>query len=392
MTKKFDIPYGKITDEGLAVMSERIGTRMPMEGAELASRDMIRKWVDGVGDPNPLFRDRAYAQGSCWGGLIAPPSFMYSVHHTMAFQGLPGVTGFHAYTKWKFNLPAYEGTRVYPDCTFQGFDDMKSRFAGRMIMEKYRTVYSTAGGEVIAEADAGVARVEREGGAKGKRESELVVPHPWTDEELDEMFRLAVQERPRGAEPNYWEDVEIGQSLTPMYKGPIGVSDMVAFTGGNIGIVTSTGVALQTFAKHPKWAFRDGETRALEPMAAVHWNPRAARTAGVAYAYDIGVQRNSWLIQFLTNWIGDSGWLLECDAEYRQFAYLGDFLTFGGTVTGKYVDSAGNACLEIKTETINQRGKNIMPGRAVVQLPTRERPESTPCSRRRSMAGVATAS
>ncbi|MFC1820901.1 MaoC family dehydratase N-terminal domain-containing protein, partial [Thermodesulfobacteriota bacterium] len=43
------------------------------------TRDSIKHFVDAIGDMNPIFRDRTYAEKTKYGCLIAPPTFLYSI-------------------------------------------------------------------------------------------------------------------------------------------------------------------------------------------------------------------------------------------------------------------------------------------------------------------------
>ena len=38
------------------------------------TREVIRRFAEGIGDPNPLYIDEAYAKTTPFGGIIAPPS------------------------------------------------------------------------------------------------------------------------------------------------------------------------------------------------------------------------------------------------------------------------------------------------------------------------------
>lgn len=79
------------------------------------------------------------------------------------------------------------------------------------------------------------------------------------------------------------------------------------------------------------------------------------------------------MINLLTNWMGDEGWLKKCYAEYRKFVYFSDTLWFLGKVTRKYVDEDGEYCVDIEISGMNQRGENTIPGLATVVLPSREK-------------------
>ena len=107
-------------------------------------------------------------------------------------------------------------------------------------------------------------------------------------------------------------------------------------------------------------------------MASVHWFKYPANKAGLPYPYAVGMQINSWFIQFLTNWIGDEGWLKRCYAEYRGFLYISEAVWFKGQVTDKRIDENGEYCVDIETSGTNQRGNNIIPGKASVILPSRD--------------------
>jgi acyl dehydratase len=90
---------GAITPEALEKWKERIGSKMRIRNQfnELASKDAIRHFCDGIGDPNPLFRDEEYAKKTRYGSIVAPPSWLYSVFPTWVLQGLPGVHALQAH-------------------------------------------------------------------------------------------------------------------------------------------------------------------------------------------------------------------------------------------------------------------------------------------------------
>ena len=73
VSDKPEVTFGKITDEGLANMSAKFGVPYyPIRQNEVASKDSIRQFCNGIGDENPLFRDPEYATRTKWGHIIAP--------------------------------------------------------------------------------------------------------------------------------------------------------------------------------------------------------------------------------------------------------------------------------------------------------------------------------
>ena len=366
---------GKVTNEALIEWSKRVGVKLRIRNIfnTEVTRDSIRHFLDGIGDPNPLWRDEEYAKKSSYKGLVAPPNWLYSVFPTWVLQGLPGVHAYHSGNDWTFYKPLRLGDKITPECIFTGFEVRKSRFAERTVFEFQRANFYNQHNELVATVDTYIIRAERATARKKGKYLKYKLPHPWTEEELkrieDEVLSLEI----RGNKPRFWEDVKVGEELKPMVKGPLGMTDIIAFCVGADPVgLRSTQCALAYYRKHPAWAIRDPATYALEPIYSVHYNIYTANMAGLPYPYDIGVLRQCWLIQFLLNWMGDEGWLKRCYAEYRRFVYWSDVLWFMGKVVKKYIDVEGEPCVDIETHVLNQRNEDVMPGYSTVVLPSRD--------------------
>ena len=66
-------------DEFETEYKKGIGTILPIRATKEASLDNIRRFGDGVGDYNPLWRDEKHAEASRFGMITAPPTFIYGV-------------------------------------------------------------------------------------------------------------------------------------------------------------------------------------------------------------------------------------------------------------------------------------------------------------------------
>jgi acyl dehydratase len=369
------VAEGRITDEALAEFKSRIGQtiRIREQGNELACKETITRFARGVGDVNPLWNDPEYAGKTRYECLVAPPSWLYSVVGAGSQHGLKGVHGFHSGDDWEFYKPVLINDRIKCEEIFTGVEDKTSSFARRMIIEHRDRMYYNQHNELVAKAKGWIIRIERgEAKEKGKY-SKIKVPHPWTEEELKKIEQEVLNEEIRGDRVRYWEDVDIGEDLPPCIKGPLGMTDEIAFIAGNGGLyLRAHRAALEEYARHPAWAFRDPNTSSLDPMSSVHYNRAVSLATGLPYPYAIGVQMHSWDINLLTNWMGDEGWLKKCYCEYRKFVFFSDVVWLKGKVTKKYVDDNNEYCVDIKTSAFNQRGEDVMPGRATVILPSRE--------------------
>lgn len=367
---------GRITEEALDQLRNLMGKELRIWNIfnELASREAIRNFANGVGDPNPLWRDEEYAERTRYKNIIAPPSWLYSVFPSIVLLGLRGVHGFHSGTDWEFYKPVFCGDKIRPQCFLTGFEEKTSKFSERTIILYYDARYYNQKGELVAKAKSWSIRAERHTARKKGKYSNIQLPHPWKEEELKKVEEEVLAEEIRGAKVRYWEDVKVGEELMPVVKGPFGITDMVAYCMGAPPVqILAHHVALDLYRRHPAFAFRDPDTCALEPTYSVHYNKNAANAAGLPYPYDVGPQRQSWLIHLLTNWMGDEGWLKTNYAEYRHFVFYSDVVWFRGMVTRKYIDENGECCVDIETSAINQRGENTAPGHSTIILPSRDR-------------------
>lgn len=373
-----ELAQARFTDEMLDSMRALIGTELRTASAvnnEYATRLAILRFCEGIGDDNPLWTDADYAANTSSQGIIAPPSFIFACLGSVQV-GWPGLGGFHCETTIDFHAPIRVDDKISAKVVFDGFDGPTdgSNFAGRRIKDYLRQEYRNQNEELAATFICSRMRFERTE-MQAKRESRKIeLPHPWTDEELEQIENDILAEQPRGAEPRYWEDVQVGDELDVITKGPIGLTDEIAFIAAGaapIPRIAAHGVALRRYKKHPKWAFRDPSTSALEPVYSVHYNDYAAGLQGAQIAYDVGIQRTSWQIHQLTNWMGDDAFLKSIHGQYRSHVYLSDVVRLGGRITDKLVDDDGDHVVRVETWATNQRDQSVMPGSAVIRLPRR---------------------
>ncbi|MFC9455461.1 MaoC family dehydratase N-terminal domain-containing protein [Streptomyces sp. NPDC056983] len=370
-----ELAIGKLTAEMLAEMRALIGTELRTDACvnnEYATRLAILRFTEGIGDDNPLWTDERYAATGPYGEIVAPPSFIFACLGSVQV-GWRGLGGFHAETDVTFHAPIRVGDKIKSRVWFDGFDDPKeSNFGGRRIKDYLRQEYWNQDGELVARFICSRMRFERGEMQKRRSSRAIEIPHPWTGEELEKIEADILAETPRGATSRFWDDVHIGDALDTLTKGPIGLTDEIAYVASGaapIPRLSAHGVALRRYHKHPKWAFRDPNTHALEPVYSVHYNDYAAQLQGAQIAYDVGIQRTCWQIHSLTHWMGDAGAVKAIHGQYRAHVYLSDVVRLGGKVVGKEIDADGDAVVHLETWAYNQREQNCMPGTATVVLP-----------------------
>jgi acyl dehydratase len=232
--------FPKITDRGLENLRSRIGVKITdtlEPWCHEATRDAIRHYAHGIGDDNPLWCDPAYAAGTRWGGIIAPPSFLFATSRIISgyVGGLPGVHAMWAGADWRWHLPVRRGDEITTEAWLTGLIEHETTFAGRSIQQVYHVDFKNQRGELVADAESWCFRTDRDlareegtkyAGVKAR------APKRYTDEELAETYRLYAQEEVRGATPRRWDDVREGERLPTMAKGPMTVTGFIAYAQG----------------------------------------------------------------------------------------------------------------------------------------------------------------
>ena len=72
------------------------------------------------------------------------------------------------------------------------------------------------------------------------------------------------------------------------------------------------------------------EFGAWDSAMRVHWDDDFARSVGAPRAYDYGMLRNAWIMQVVTDWMGDDALLVAVDDRIKGFNTLGDLTKLTG--------------------------------------------------------------
>jgi acyl dehydratase len=369
---------GRIDEGGLARLRARIGVELRIwHYNEVATRDAIRHFCDGIGDENPLFRDPEYAARSPWGSIVAPGCFLYSVHYPMGGGGgLPGVHGFHAGNDWHWYLPIREGDAIQVSERLTDVVEKQSQSAGRSVITYAEAAYRNQRGALVATALGWSVRAERQA-IKERGKHRGLTRATYTPAELRAIEEAYDREEVRGAAPRYWEEVKVGDELVPVVKGPLNMTDMIAFISGTFGGKLAGrggahGIGLRYRRRHPAWSYVDPETGVVDKPEMVHAADTLAQDIGITIAYDYGAQRPCWLGHLLANWMGDGGFLKRLRIEIRGFNMLGDTTWCRGRVVAKRIEGDEHL-VELEVWAENQRRQRTAPGQATVALPSREK-------------------
>jgi acyl dehydratase len=383
-----------ITDAGVERLRQRIGIAQPHPQPphyRYPNEDAFRHVAEAYGDDNPLWCDPDYAAKSRWGGPIGPPNINggdtligeNEVTHldgdTKALLKGDPLGGVHAFYSGSFRewwAPLRPGTRVTRRNALVGVHDKHSEFAERAVHEWTAEVFAARDPDQVLCAQYRLMIRTDRSKAEKQAKYEATVIEPYTDEALAAIDDAYAQEtaRRRGAEPRWWEDVEEGDEVGPIVKGPLRVTDMVCWhVGMGMGLygVKALRLGYEQRQRVPRF-FRPDDLNVPDVQQRVHWDAEWARRAGNPAIYDYGRMRETWLVHLCTDWMGDDAWLWKLDCEFRRFNYVGDTHWMRGRVTRKFLADESRPAVEIECHGVNQRGETTTPGHATILLPSRE--------------------
>jgi acyl dehydratase len=371
-----DTQHGKITDEGVAKLRARIGEGFPgrRPWRTEATRDAIYHLALAIGDLSPLYLDDEYAKGTRWGTLIAPPIIVQCFDTLRAVgssglpEGLPGVHSIWTGSRYEWERPVKLDDRIRADSYLKDLVERESTFGGgRSLYQTYEAVYYTQDGERVGLRNDTWIRIERAATREKKKYGEIALAQ-WTPADI-----VRFQDEYRGQTRTvrrYWDDVEVGDTLGPLLKGPLTPTAEIAFESYFGIYLVGNRVAANLYDRHPALMIPN-EQGVPEPPQRVHWdNQFTQRLLGLPGAYDLGPERCAWLCHLVTDWIGDDGLLTMIDVQYRRFNFMGDVTWCRGTVTDK-LERGGKAYVRCAIECVNHRDEVTASAVAEAELPRR---------------------
>lgn len=369
--------FPKITEAGLDDLRKRIGvpiTDTVEPWNYEATRDAIRHYAHGIGDDNPLWCDPAYAEKTQYGNIVALPSFLFSTSRIVSGYcgGLSGVHAMWAGADWTWHKPVLRNDVISTQARLKDLIEHQTKFAGRAFQQIYTTEFFNQHGDKVAEADSWVFRTDRdEARERGTKYTEARGRvEQYTDAQIEEFYKLYEAEEVRGATPRYWEDVQEGEALPRMMKGPMTVTGFIAYAQGWGGLyIRANKLAAKMVMKHPGLGIRN-RFNVPDCPERVHWDEAFALEVGAPGAYDYGPERCSWLTHHVTNWMGDVGFLRKSKCQIRRHNPDGDAIFIDGTVTRKWIED-GKHLVEIQQKAITARDELSAHGASIVELPTK---------------------
>jgi acyl dehydratase len=351
----------------------------------------IRRFVQGVQNPNPLYFDEVYAAESPFGRIVAPQSYFGGGPGTGATPAIQGVIpGSHMLFGgdefWFFGPRVYPGDTLRMERMLFDYKVANTSFAGPTMFSRGDTVYyNQHGGPIARQRSTSIRYIVENAIRLGAFDQQRDEPE-WSDEELEAVELEKIEyiktflDLGHGKRP--WSSVQKGDRLP---RRPIGPHSIQTFTtesrtdvGGWGAYYQSEGPSSTMEAGWLPEMSRDDDKARINPglgdglvygPSRGHVQPRWARVIGMPRGYGYGATMGAWINDYLTNWAGEWGFLVHVDSQYRNPALTGDVTYQEGEVIDKFVDESGRHIVQVQHVMMNQHGTTMARGIAEIALP-----------------------
>jgi acyl dehydratase len=333
-------------------------------------------------DPwNLLWRKPEYARGTRWRDIIAHPLFLDRL--TAGGIGeLPGAAacGYQKYIfigeDWRFLHPVRKGDalRVWrrrPDIVdlTPGNGESPRTFG---LVEADKDCVNQED-KVVAQLRSYAQRTFLPAPPKM-----LGIPeYAYTRDELRDLADLVRQEHVRGAEPRYWQDVNLGDSTLPTMLGPTSMADNAMAYMATLDLltdVTSREWLLLGLDKAINEEFIPGPAAGLFYQrggpTGIHWSHHAAQAEGLPHAILSAKLGRLLMFRCVTNWMGDDAFLTRFRWRNLMPTPVGDALVAKSQVVNKRVEG-DTRLVDLTVRVENPRGMVSQAAVATVALRSR---------------------
>jgi len=357
----------------------------------------IRRWAQGMQNPNPLHFDADYARASRFGEIVAPQSFCVCTDDSHgagpAIQGtIPGTHMLFGGDEWWFF-----GPRIRPGDRIRQVDRMlfdykvrDTKFAGPTMFSRGDTTYVNQRGEPVAKQRSTSIRYRADEARRLAQFDETADPE-WTDVQLEEIEQAKFEYYATFLDLAHERRIPV-KSAEKLPARPIGPHSLMTFTTEwRSYLMTVWGAFARDDGPSSLYQAgwldemsRDLEGAKIDPTlgdglykgpSRGHVQPRYAQLIGMPRGYGYGASMGAWILDYLANWAGEWGEILHSRMSYRSPALTGEVTWLNAEVKGiAHDDPSGQPIAHVEVVMTNHRGAVMAQGTAELRMPTEQRP------------------
>ena len=385
---KYNAYLQKMIDETAAKIEAMNGFEAP----QLAEPIRVHDFNHYANPWDPLYNDAEYAAKTRFGKIPAFPSFFEFICSSVHMPSLDPRGGFcfgmYAGENFELFKPMFPGEtyKVFhkpsamTDIT-ELVKDMKQEY---LDWPKEIPIFSWKEQDiqVFDSKDELVANFQHLGDLTifdaqvdnvKKAEALPFKQHYYTEEEWEFIHSIMDGEIIRGALPRYWEDVNVGDKITPATVGPTTIFDMIGHFANCAVKDEKPATPLRYEREHNPAAFgHDPITNNYAHPIGMHlYDAERAKGGGMPHYFHFGNYGRNCLMRMITNWMGDDGDIRKFTWRHMKMTPTGDCLIAYGKVIDKRIEN-GEPIVEIDMWLENMcRGNISEGGRVTVKLPTK---------------------
>ncbi len=333
-----------------------------------------------MGDLNPIYRNPDYALRTRYRCMTATPAFLAAIRDPIS-QG--------AYSK-----KDYELANFLSSVEFNWYDMIRvgehfdTSLKTTDVFTKETKVFNKPEAKEVAYVEAKGVYRNQYGGLVGEtkglmsmipfnRGTEMFVDrqlYRYTTEDAMRIGKEIDSEYLRGMDTIYWEDVNVGDKLTPVVKGPLELGPLLSW----FSATRSMDWHLENYYERAKKA--PGEARTNPVTNWPYWveqleygSYHASSLRGISFPFAPGMQQACLAGHLLTNWMSDDGFLRRLKMNINNVFMYGDINWYKGEVVDKYKEKIGGntyGAVDISIDVTNELGEKVANGEATIYLPS----------------------
>jgi acyl dehydratase len=350
-----------------------------MRGNPFITTELLKEYASGLDPWNPFWNLDEYAVATRWGSLIAHPFYLERLKPRESMlktrKGL-FLTFYLVGHDYEYYQPIRPGDTIRTwelRPTLEDSTDLSGDGPRKFRYVDGQCDYVNQRDEIIGALRQYVEVTLHEGDPPVDKYFD---DYGYTQKELDYLTEVFEDEKPRGAEIRYWEDVEVGDDMGTITDGPTSFLHM----GFGPPPPPPGQVPKRTFTRYEEplggpvmmGYVPDRETGLLYPVhGGRHGYDRAAQFEGGPRAWIYNVQSRYPMCRLITNWTGDDGFVCKFGWRHIWRTPVGDALLINGKVLKKYVED-GDHLVDLSVWCLNLRGTITDMALATVKLISKE--------------------
>ena len=354
-------------------------------GTDLADWLTIRRFCAALGDPNLLYKDPSGGVATKYNSMIAPPTFVVAIRTPNS--GGPyakkqyGVSPFLTRASFDWTDIIRVGDRLNSTISVSDVAESSKVWGHDAAVVESAVEYRNSYGGLISTAKGFNSMVAYERG------NDMLEPrdiYRYSDDEIHNIEHdIESEPEPRGKLLRYWDEVQVGEALPQLVKGPLTLSDMMAWVVAEAKPLALGAIVYHDLKeKYPgrivtnpttNWPFWDAD-QSFEDIL-------STQELGFKSPPSRGLQRVCLAGQVLTHWIGDDGFVRSLDITVPNHWLYGDTMWLNGEVTHKRTEQNGSEtyfAVDVKITGNNQLGNPVAEGTGTVYLPNPGHPVILP--------------